>query len=554
MVEAIKLGIDGLDRIELIGRGGSSRVYRAHQVDMDRDVALKVLNATDDPEVLKRFDRERRAMGRLSLSDGIVPIYSSGRTERGEPYLVMPFYPDGSLQDRLAEGPLPWNEAVGYLTAAANTMTAAHENNVVHLDLKPANILLSSDGIPRIADFGIAKLLGDQTASKTTGASFTPAYTSPEILMGGDITPAADVYGLAATLWALISGRPPFRAIDGDNSVMAVINRVVHTPPDDLRQRCPEAVCEVIERGMAKDPTVRYASAGAFATALASALPGATKSPSVPPPETSTSSPTVNGSGGTTPPVKPIPGTIQPPPSGYNGSPRPAPIFADQTQLLGHGQPQPTPVALNGPPGADTTFAMQPQTFDSGVSNYVEQTPAVHYGVPLEDDFEGGLSRFGPIIALLGSAAILMGAVFWAVNNTPTSSSVSTLPPVVVGTSLPTIPKTGGATAGRDTTATTEPEEQAAEIDPSGPATSTGITSTTADSRPRTTPPTTPTTTPTTDDTTPTTDDATTTTEPSTTTTVDTTTTTVDTTTTTTTPTTTTDPTTTTTDPTTEIS
>lgn len=274
-METQDLGIDGLDNIEQIGKGGSSRVFRATQVDLDRVIALKVLKAGDDPNVIRRFDRERKAMGRLSNNEGIVPVYSTGLTAGGEPYLIMPFYERGSLQDRLLRGPVPWEEAVGYIAAAANTMGAAHEAGVVHLDLKPANILLSDDNSPRIADFGIAKLANDPNSPTTTTAAFTPTFSSPEILLGGAATPASDVYGLAATLWSLIAGRPPFRAGEGeDNTLMAVVGRVVHQPVDDLRHLAPDPLCTVIETAMAKDPAHRYPTAGALAAALAAATSG----------------------------------------------------------------------------------------------------------------------------------------------------------------------------------------------------------------------------------------------------------------------------------------
>ena len=278
VVETLKLGIEGLDQIELIGRGGSSRVYRARQVDLDRMVALKVLNASDDADVVRRFDRERRAMGRLSENEGIVPVYSTGLTDNGEPYLLMPYYVQGSLQDRLESGPVPWPEAVDYLVAVANTMAAAHRSGVVHLDLKPANILLSSNGSPRIADFGIAKLL-EQGGSKTTGAAFTPTFSAPEALLGDVTSQASDVYGLGATLWALIAGRPPFRDLNGDNALMAVVGRVVHQPVPDLRDRAPDTVCSVIEQAMAKRPEDRYPTAGTFAQALTEAADEARRHP-----------------------------------------------------------------------------------------------------------------------------------------------------------------------------------------------------------------------------------------------------------------------------------
>lgn len=277
------LGIDGLEDIEQIGTGGSSRVYRARQIDLDRIVAVKVLNPGHDQGVSKRFDRERKAMGRLSLHEGIVPVYSSGATSHGEPYLVMPYYANGSLQDQIDTGAMEWQTAVSYVDVAAETIAAAHDEGVVHLDLKPANILLTNQGAPRIADFGIAKLLSGQGASAGTtgGAAFTPAYSAPETFLDGETGPPSDVYGLGATLWALLVGHPPFLTPGDDTNLMAVIGRVVNNPVGDLRHFTPSPICEVIERAMSKQPEDRFQTARDFSLALKTAA--AASSPDFPP-------------------------------------------------------------------------------------------------------------------------------------------------------------------------------------------------------------------------------------------------------------------------------
>ncbi|MFV0257820.1 MAG: protein kinase domain-containing protein [Acidimicrobiales bacterium] len=283
-MEATDLGINGLVDIEQIGRGGSSRVYRARQPEFDRQVALKVLTTGATADGLERFDRERKALGRLSLNPGVVPVYSSGTTDGDEPYLVMPFYKDGSLADRMAAGPVPWTEAVDLMAGVARTIAAAHQSNVVHLDIKPANVLLTADGATRIADFGIAKVLR-HTAEQvlSSGTSFTPAYSAPEIVRGQAVTTTADVYGLGATLWALLAGRPPFRVEDGDNSVLAVTGRVIHSPVGDLRHLVPSEICDVVEQAMAKDPSDRFPTASAFARALSEARRRAERHPAGPP-------------------------------------------------------------------------------------------------------------------------------------------------------------------------------------------------------------------------------------------------------------------------------
>lgn len=273
------LGIEGLQDIEQIGSGGSSRVFRARQTDLDREVAVKVINSADDPDVVRRFDRERKAMGRLSQHEGIVPIYTTGVTDRGEPYLVMAYYPNGSLQDRLDHGPLGWAEATDYIEKAATTIAAAHNEGIVHLDLKPANILLTASNEPRIADFGIAKSTSVNATARTTGTAFTPAYSAPETFLDGMTSPASDVYGLGATLWALLVGYPPFLRPTDDNNLMAVIGRVVNNPVGDLRPICPAPICAVIERAMEKRPEDRFQTASDFSAALHHAVLQANANP-----------------------------------------------------------------------------------------------------------------------------------------------------------------------------------------------------------------------------------------------------------------------------------
>ncbi len=236
-------------------------------------MAVKVINSGHDPDVARRFDRERKAMGRLSNHEGIVPVYSSGVTGYGEPFLVMPYYPNGSLQDQIDMGPLNWQAAVDYIDVAAETMAAAHEAGVVHLDIKPANILLTNTGAPRIADFGIAKVSSSPAASaRTTGTAFTPAYSAPETFLDGKASPAADVYGLGASLWALLVGHPPFLGPGEDANLMAVIGRVVNNPLGDVRHLAPEPVCRVISKAMAKDPADRFRNAREFSLALKGAM------------------------------------------------------------------------------------------------------------------------------------------------------------------------------------------------------------------------------------------------------------------------------------------
>lgn len=268
------LDIEGLADAEPVGSGGNAVVYRAYEADQDRWVAVKVIRGVGDEAELRRFDRERRAMGRLSQHDGIVTIYYSGITGRGEPYLVMPLLENSSLQDRIdSDGPIPWPEAVELMTTVAQTVEAAHQQNVIHRDLKPGNILLSSGGHPLVADFGIARHTGGSASIQSSAITLTPAYSPPETIDGASPTRSADIYGLGATLFALIAGSPPF-VTDRDETMLALLMRVSQDSVRDLRpDGVPNHVCRAIEHAMAKAPDDRPTTAAEFATAL---TPGAT--------------------------------------------------------------------------------------------------------------------------------------------------------------------------------------------------------------------------------------------------------------------------------------
>ena len=374
-------------------------------------VAVKVINSGHDPDVARRFDRERKAMGRLSNHEGIVPVYSTGVTDYGEPFLVMPYYPNGSLQDQVDMGPLDWQSAVGYIDVAADTMAAAHEAGVVHLDIKPANILLTNTGAPRIADFGIAKLSSSPAASaRTTGTAFTPAYSAPETFLDGKASPAADVYGLGASLWAMLVGHPPFLAPGEDSNLMAVIGRVVNNPLGDIRHLAPEPVCRVISKAMAKDPVNRFHNARDFSVALKGAMAQSG----------------LNGTGAYSA-VAAAPATSDttafhqfPPPVPYGNRPAPG---GDQTQVFAQqGSLPPEPMVSSArtidrgpesvaPGGSYDRPLLQPTAdpshYAGGPPPIVERTPLIDF-----DQF-----RFGPILVGLVSLLGVGLLTAWALTR-----------------------------------------------------------------------------------------------------------------------------------------
>ncbi len=277
----IDLGIEGLAEIETIGRGGSAAVYRARQIALDRVVAVKVLMSAWDVDVRRRFDRECRSMGKLSDDIGVVPIYESGETSTGAPYIVMPYYPAGSLQDEMnRNGAFDWREASSHIKAVAETIAAANESGVVHRDIKPANLLLGNDGKPRVSDFGIARQIADdQLANHASTPLFTPAYSAPESFSSNTAVPTIDVYGLGSTFWALLAGHAPFKSKGEQVDMITVFSRVANDPVGDLREVAPDSICSLVERTMAKTPAERPRDAYEFLEELDGAIALAEQDP-----------------------------------------------------------------------------------------------------------------------------------------------------------------------------------------------------------------------------------------------------------------------------------
>lgn len=274
MTEYVDLGIAGVGPAVLVGRGGSGTVYRARQDHLDRDVAVKIVPTGDDPSVIRRFEREQKAMGRLSQVSGIVPVHDAGITDHGDLYLIMPYMSGGSLQGWIQKhGPIRWETAVEIALHVAAALDGAHRHGIVHRDVKPGNVLLDAANRPLLADFGIALLSASHTATSSE-LTLTPAYSAPETFETNDGTTAGDVYSLGSTLWALIAGRAPFLEESGSTPLGVLVGRIVSQPIGDLRGVAPPSICDVIEAATAKDPADRPASAHEFAVHLRSARDG----------------------------------------------------------------------------------------------------------------------------------------------------------------------------------------------------------------------------------------------------------------------------------------
>jgi serine/threonine-protein kinase/serine/threonine-protein kinase PknK len=263
-----ELEAEGYYDAEPIGRGGFGVVYRCTEPSLDRVVAIKVLSSDQDDLDLEHFEREQRAMGRVSGHPNIVPILHCGLTFTGRPYIVMPYHRRNTLASWIiSHGPLAVGEALTIGVRLAGALETAHRAGVLHRDIKPPNVLLSAYGEPQLCDFGIARIAGgrESAANNLVGS---PSYTAPELFEGREPSAAADVYGLAATVFTLLSGNPPFPYKQGENAI-AFARRVLAGPIPDLRaQGIDGVVCSALESGLNTDPMQRPGTAAQFGEAL----------------------------------------------------------------------------------------------------------------------------------------------------------------------------------------------------------------------------------------------------------------------------------------------
>ncbi|NLT53885.1 MAG: protein kinase [Actinomycetales bacterium] len=257
--------VPGVTRLTRVGSGGFATVYRGYQERFDRWVAVKVLHVDGmDDATLRRFERECAAMGRLSDHPHVVTVYDSGVLDDGRPYLLAEFCEGGSLAETLAaSGPLPVPRAVEVAFALARTLADAHAAGVVHRDVKPANVLLRRDGEPALGDFGLS-LIPDRDSSRGLDA-LSVEYAAPESLSNGEHTPASDVYALGATVYALLTARPPFPRRSGEG-FMPYLLRVLNDPITGLpAAQVSPALRDLLHAMLAKDAADRPGDADVVA-------------------------------------------------------------------------------------------------------------------------------------------------------------------------------------------------------------------------------------------------------------------------------------------------
>lgn len=269
-VEAVRNGLEGKivnERYELresIGEGGMGMVYKGHDLQKDRAVALKVLHKdiSDDERTVRRFFSEARVLSSLAHPN-IIELYDFGRLDEGPLYIAMELLEGNPADELIKRGPMPIEQALDIIDQSAAALAEAHLQGVIHRDLKPANIFVTEkpDGTRHVTvlDFGIAKIAGSgQNLTATGKVMGTPSYMAPEQIRGEEPDPRTDIYALGAMGYELLAGKPPFMA-DGP---IAVLFMHLERPPEPLdRVKTYEPVsrelAEAMDQLLAKDPAER---------------------------------------------------------------------------------------------------------------------------------------------------------------------------------------------------------------------------------------------------------------------------------------------------------
>ena len=253
----------------LLGRGGMAVVFLAQDLTLERQVAIKVLppEMAHDPKLIPRFQQEAKTAAKLDHPN-IIPIYRV-ESEAGLVYFVMKYVTGRSLEELLEKGPLPIDLARRVLREAALALGHAHQRGIVHRDVKPANIMLETDGRVVLTDFGISKALEGGSGFTGTGTIIgTPHYMAPEQAKGLEVDGRADQYALAIVGHQILTGKQPF-----DGSAHSILYKQVFEPPPPMlaiRPDVPRDISSALERALSKEPGQRFPTMEEFATALTS--------------------------------------------------------------------------------------------------------------------------------------------------------------------------------------------------------------------------------------------------------------------------------------------
>jgi serine/threonine-protein kinase len=248
--------------LEEIGRGGMGIVFRARQLSLDREVAIKMISRGPlaSAEDRTRFEAEARAAAQLD-HEGIVPVYDVGEME-GRPFFSMKLIDGETLSQRVSQSPLKGRQAARLLLQVCRAVAFAHQHGILHRDLKPSNILIDADGRPHVNDFGLAKRLDDEQGITLSGAVLgTPSYMAPEQAAGkrGVVGAVSDVYSLGSVLYHTVTGRPPFQAATSVDTLLLVLEQDP-VPPRALNAQLDRDLEMIILRCLQKPTDLRYQS------------------------------------------------------------------------------------------------------------------------------------------------------------------------------------------------------------------------------------------------------------------------------------------------------
>jgi serine/threonine protein kinase len=262
--------IDHYRVLELVGRGAMGVVYKALDLNLERQVAIKVMSAEarSDPEFVERFRQEARMQGALNHPN--IALLFDYFVHDGAPVAVMEFIDGESLEQLIRRrGAIPAHESIPIFKQALRGVAAAHRAGIIHRDLKPSNLMITRDDIVKVMDFGIAKRQGAPGTTKVSTSIGSPLYMAPEQILGRPVDCRTDVYALGITLYELMSGQRPFNP--RGNAEYLVLNAHVNDLPEPPTVHCrtiPQPIADAVMRSLAKDPDARFQSVDDFMRAL----------------------------------------------------------------------------------------------------------------------------------------------------------------------------------------------------------------------------------------------------------------------------------------------